>query len=199
MKRRVFVAIPIPENIKEEIIVWQRQHPDFAVRWVKPENLHITVMPPWYISEISEVSAPNSEMTPPKDGLSHVENALNQAVSGFKPFSVHLLKILYGPPRPEVRLIWAEGPSVSEFNRLQKLIEDALLSDPETEFVKKESRPPKLHLTLARFEPTSIKKLPRLDEAVNWKLKVGEIQLMESVLKRTGAEYTILKHLTFNI
>lgn len=194
MKRRIFVAIPIPENIKAEAEIWQRQHPDFGVRWIRSENLHITVVPPWYISE---TSPQNAGTIPPEGRLYQIEKTLQQAVSGFKPFMVCLQKILWGPPRPEVHLIWAEGETPKEFIDLKDKVELALLNNAETEFSKRENRPPKLHLTIARFEPTAIKKLPRLDEAVDWRFEVGEIQLMESVLKREGADYKILKHLIF--
>ena len=51
MKRRVFVAIPVPERVRLKIAAWQRAHADIPVRWTKPENLHITVIPPWYVNE----------------------------------------------------------------------------------------------------------------------------------------------------
>lgn len=178
MKRRLFVAISIPPKIKEEVALWQRRHPDFNVRWIKPDNLHLTVVPPWYAEDAE---------------LHHIENELRQALNGFKPFSVHFQRIFYGPPRPEVRLIWAEGETPEEFKSLKSSIELALSGNPETGFVKKENRPPKLHLTIARFEPAPMKKLPQLDEAVNWKFTIDEVALMESVLKREGAEYITLR------
>jgi 2'-5' RNA ligase len=182
MKRRVFISIPLPRVIRENIEVWQIRHPDFNVRWIKPENLHITVVPPWYVEEAE---------------LYHVENALQRAVKGFRPFSVHFQRIIWGPPGREARLIWAEGETTEEFQSLKNLIEDELLSDPETEFIVKENRPSKLHITIARFPPASIKKLSKLDETAGWSFEVNEVALMESVLKMEGAEYGVIKIFNF--
>lgn len=180
MKRRVFVAIPIPEKIKKEVGQWQRAHGALPVRWLKPENLHITIVPPWYVDE---------------DQLYTVTKTW-QTVKDLAPFPIKFTQVLFGPPGQPPRLVWAEGETPKEFVKLKERLEEALLENEKTGFFKKEKRPAKLHLTLARFRPGSIKKLPHLGGAVDWRFDVDSVNLMESILKRTGAEYTTLQHVS---
>lgn len=179
MKRRVFVATPIPEEIQEKIIKWQGDHANFVVRWIKPENLHITLVPPWYVTE---------------DELQQMILILEKISKTTEPFEVNFDKILLGPPGQPPRLIWAEGKTSEEFTRLKGLAEEMLL-DASTGFFAKEKRPAKLHLTLARFRPENFKKPSELREEIDWSFELQEINFMESELKRTGAEYTVITKL----
>lgn len=182
MKRRVFVAIPIPDTVSKEIVFWQRRHANLKVRWIKPENLHITVVPPWYVTE---------------EDLYEITKALKEAAQDLPPFEVRFEKVLFGPPGQTARLIWAEGYTPQELGELKERLESMFLQNPKTGFRKKEMRPAKLHLTIARFRPGTIKKLLPLDGGINWEFEVGEVDLMESKLKRTGAEYTSLRIFNF--
>ncbi|QQG45267.1 MAG: hypothetical protein HYW89_04710 [Candidatus Sungiibacteriota bacterium] len=218
MKRRVFIAIPVPENMKKKAGEWQKKHADLKVRWIKPENLHITVIPPWYVDE---------------NQLYEVARLLPFTLKGLESFPILFSKVLLGPPGQQSRLLWAEGitpkkfipppsqntpqlaagmngrrrnPSrgvqypagkVGGFIELKEGFEEALLANPKTGFYKKESRPAKLHLTIARFRPGSIKKLPQPTGVVNWNFKVGEVNLMESRLQKGGAEYAVLESVKF--
>lgn len=163
------------------MLAWQKAHSNLQVRWIKPENLHITVVPPWYVAE---------------DGLYEVIKVFEQTLKDFKTFPVLFEKILFGPPGQPPRLIWTEGETPEEFKSLKSLIEDALMADPKTGFWKKEKRPGKLHLTIARFRPGSIKIKP-LNETINWRFETNRIDIMASELKRTGAEYTTLQIFNF--
>lgn len=176
-KRRVFIAIPVPGDIKKEIAVWQKRHSHIPIRWIKEDNLHITVVPPWYVTD---------------DEIRSVVIALKGAVLGLVSFSAIFEKILFGPPNQPARLIWAEGETPEEFAELKMRLENTL-----TSFIKKEKRQPKLHLTIARFRSGSIDPLPELNGKIDWKFEVNSIVLMESKLKRTGAEYAALQSFDF--
>jgi len=54
-KRRVFVAIGISSQLKEKIAYWQKKWNHLSVRWIKPENMHVTLIPPWYTTEVDKV------------------------------------------------------------------------------------------------------------------------------------------------
>ena len=43
MRRRVFIAINLPENIKKELSDYQFKWLELPASWVKKENLHITL------------------------------------------------------------------------------------------------------------------------------------------------------------
>lgn len=178
MKRRIFAALPIAEDIAKEILTWQKRHANLPVRWIKLENLHITLVPPWYVTE---------------DELYTATKVIDEAIKQAEPFSVQFGRVLYGPPGGRPRLIWAEGPSVREFNELKSSTKDALLENPQTGFPAKENRPAKLHLTIARFRPNELRNLSRLDEKIDWQFEIDSVQLMESKLQRRGAEYFVLQ------
>lgn len=172
------MAIPAPNNIKEATARWRKEHAALNVRWIKPENLHITVVPPWYATE---------------DELYETTKVLETAVKSLAAFAAEFQRVLFGPPRQPPRLIWAEGKTPPELRQFKDTVQNALFDNETTGFSKTENRPALLHLTIARFRPHEIKNKLQLNEAVDWKFDVGEVRLMESVLKRTGAEYTVLQ------
>lgn len=178
MKRRIFVAIPIPDDLRRKITDWQKAHAVLPIRWIKPENLHITVAPPWYATD---------------DELYRTAQIIGSACGNIQQFSAHFIRVLFGPTGRTPRLIWAEGRTPQELERLKNAIQNALFDDEKTGFFKKENRPAMLHLTIARFRPHEVKNRPPLDEAADWQFDATELHLMESVLKRTGAEYTVLQ------
>lgn len=172
------MVIPTPEDIKKRVGVWQKEHDNFGVRWIRPDNLHITVVPPWYATE---------------NELYEAAWVLQAASTKVRPCVANFTKVLFGPPGRTPRLIWAEGKTPPELRQLKDTVQNALFDNETTGFSKKENRPALLHLTIARFRPHEIKNKPQLNGAIDWKFDVGEIRLMESVLKRTGAEYTVLQ------
>ncbi|MCH7883536.1 RNA 2',3'-cyclic phosphodiesterase [Patescibacteria group bacterium] len=176
-KRRIFVALPIPGKIKKEIALWQEKHSHILVRWIKSENLHITVVPPWYVTD---------------EEFQSTVQTIKESVGAAESFSVRFDKVLFGPSGQSVRLIWAEGETPKEFIELKGRLEDAL-----SDFVRKEKRPAKLHLTIARFKPGTLEHLPPLNGEIRWEFEIKSIDLMESILKRTGAEYSVLESFIF--
>ncbi|OGM27723.1 hypothetical protein A2962_02595 [Candidatus Woesebacteria bacterium RIFCSPLOWO2_01_FULL_39_61] len=46
---RVFVGIKISQKLKKEITNWQALHKRLAVRWIEEDNIHLTLVPPWYV------------------------------------------------------------------------------------------------------------------------------------------------------
>ena len=47
MKKRLFVAIKTKLELNQEIKAWQIKNSNLAFRWIKEQNLHITLVPPW--------------------------------------------------------------------------------------------------------------------------------------------------------
>jgi len=176
MKRRIFIAILLPEDIKKDIVDWQKNHLYLQVRWIKPENLHITLAPPWYADE---------------NELHETVKVIIESIREFPSFEVDFKDIFPGPPGNAPRLIWAEGKTPEEFISLKERVENSLF-DNKTGFLRKEKRQPKLHLTVARFNP-AMAKLPEFREKINWNFIAEKAALMQSQLKRGGAEYAVLQ------
>lgn len=175
-KKRIFVAIHVPDEIKKEIFKWQENHSFLNVRWISPKNLHITIVPPWYADD---------------QGVEETVGILEKKIDNFNSFPVSFNQVNYGPAKNRPRLIWAEGDTPKRFGDLKADVEDSLLLNESTGFRKKEKRLPKLHLTIARFN--FLKNLVPLDSAINWSFNADTVELLESKLKKTGAEYSALR------
>lgn len=172
-KKRIFIALPISQELQKIILKWEKNYKNLPVRWLSPKNLHITLVPPWYESDIKKNSS-----------------QLECIKSPF--FDVVFESIEFGPDPKRPRLIWAKGKAPEALLALQKNVTKLTRQ-------KSERRPFKLHLTLARFRPENFAKFPvkKLNEKVTWREKITSFMLMESLLSPKGAEYKILEKYEF--
>lgn len=182
MRLRVFVGLPVSGRLQTEILNWEKKFSNLPVRWLQGKNLHITLVPPWY-----------------EEDLEKVKNSL-QVVVGSGAFEMEFYKVSFGPNPRQPRLIWAEGETPKELLDLQ----EKLYRDPKLQMhanLRKEKRPLKLHLTLARFRPETFSSFPikELDEKVDWRDKVDRVVLFESILSRGGADYEVISETPLNI
>jgi len=182
MKRRIFIAINLPENIRDELIKYQKKWLDLPVRWTKRENLHLTLVFIGYVND---------------QEIAKICQAVRETVSRKPSFSINLTKIIYGPPKKKpFRMIWLEGEKNEQMAILKKDLEKSLV-DSEINFIQ-ENRDFHLHLTLARIktwqwremEPEEI---PEINEDISLTFQVNSIEIMESQLRRQGPIYTILE------
>lgn len=180
MKKRIFVAINLPQNAKESLSEYQQKWQEsLPAKWVSPENLHITLV---FIGEVTEQAIPE------------IKTKIQNIISLHKPFSVSLDKISYSPYKKEKevpRMVWVSGEANKEFPNLKKGLEKAL-------GVKPENRGDVIHITLARIKEWQWQRIepderPEIEEFVELKIPVDSIELMESVLKKSGPEYSILE------
>ena len=182
MLHRIFIAINLPQKSKEQLLKWQHQWPELKARWTTEENLHLTLA---FLGNTSDQE------------LAEVCNLLKQVGERHSPFSVEFTSIAYGPSSANPRMIWAVGKKSSELLALQKDIENTLVNSNQIHF-QRESRPFSLHLTLARLKAFELQRLdaeefPEVHEDVSISLEAKSFEVMESTLKRSGAEYAILQ------
>lgn len=180
MPRRIFIAINISERIKEELDSLKKQWPALPCKWVKREGLHLTLAFLGYLND------------------KQLETLLEQTKEIGKlhqSFSIFFTQVCYGPDRKlPPRLIWIKGESSEPLAKLKedidKIIKEKLNIYPE----EREFSP---HITLGRirawdwrrFEP---EERPLVNMGVNFEIPVKSFEIMESHLKRDGAEYTVL-------
>ncbi len=170
---RVFVAIAAAPQLQDSVTGWQSRH-SFNVRWIKPADLHVTLVPPIDVDE---------------KGLLETKARCRSLESGAKPFNISFNNISFGPNQHEPRLIWAGGETPAELTVLeQRLAERLGLPADRRKF--------RLHLTLARFKPEDFRdfSVKELSEAVDWQMPVCGFSLISSKLERTGAVYTVLEN-----
>lgn len=188
MKRRIFIAINLPEEVKKELQPYQSKWPELPVRWTKLDNVHITLV---FIGDVGD------------KGVVEVSRIVKEVTSRHSPFPVHLAKVCYGPTdKMPPRMIWAVGDRSQEFTLLRDAIEKSLLALPHIHFpqAKREFTP---HITLGRMRQWEWQQIepeerPEVTEELDIKWQVESVELMESKLKRRGAEYTIVESVSLS-
>ena len=185
MRKRIFIAINLPEDIKRKLSVYQEKWPDLPIKSVKPDNLHITLV---FIGSIRD------------EELLEICKITKEAVSGNSSFSINLDRICYAPPKKiPPRMVWAEGQKVEELANLKQDLEKSLI-DSGINF-SLENRDFRPHITLGRIKAWEWKRIepeerPEIDEEISLNFPVNSIEVMESELKRAGPKYTILESIS---
>ena len=191
MKRRLFIAVNLPKDIKNKLIKCQERWADLLarhslgeggpVRWTPGVNLHITLVFIGYVGD---------------DEMYEIINIVKETVKQHNSFSIDFKKIILGPPDKPARMFWVEGEKSEELAKLKNDLEDSLLKSNGSGFRKKEMRDYRPHITLGRIKQEQWRGLdpkPKVDEKFEHSFSVETIEVMQSNLKRTGAEYTVLE------
>jgi 2'-5' RNA ligase len=180
-RARLFVALDLPDDVREEIVSWQRaQLTDEALRVVSPQNLHITLaflgyLPEKAIASVAEIVHAVSVPAP------RIELAPEPAR---KPKG-----------RPRLFALDAQSPATVT---LQAELERELVAG---RLYKPEKRPFWSHVTVARVRnerrgskrPARVERLPgALPERLREPFSGVRVTLYRSTLRPQGAEYAPL-------
>ncbi len=171
---RTFIAIPLPEHVKKEVhrVIGLLRQRNRGVRWVKPDNMHLTLK---FLGNIDE------------SFVDDISRALDDIASHYAQLelSIDRLGSFPGPERPRVIWVGLDG----DLKSLSEIARD--IDDMATDFgVKRETRPFRAHITLGRLKiPTMIDMDVQLD---NLGFQSTELLFFKSELLRNGARYTVL-------
>ncbi|HEX9989716.1 MAG TPA: RNA 2',3'-cyclic phosphodiesterase [Chloroflexia bacterium] len=192
---RTFVAIELPEDVKQALTSAQEElrahmgRAANAIRWVRPESIHLTLQ---FLGDVAESSIPD------------IVKALRAASHESKPMSLELSGLGVFPNLRRPRVLWAGLDGTQQaLNDLQRL--HRTISEELTPLGFKPDKSFDPHLTLGRVRDTvrpgelaaisdvvssqSNRLLPRLP------FQAGAISLMKSDLQPGGSVYTRLAHL----
>jgi len=178
---RLFVAVNLPERIKNRLADYQNNWPELPAKWTKPDNLHITLL---FLGNVVEQDIPAA--------LEIVKNTAQK----HPPMDLKLAKIYYGPPKKiPPRMVWISIEKNETLASLKKEIEQQLI-DQNVHF-QIEDRGFNPHITFARLNNFELRQMepeevPQIDENINFNFEAKTIELMESHVKKSGAEYDIL-------
>lgn len=94
-------------------------------------------------------------------------------------------------------MVWVEGEKSEELGKLQKDLENSLFT-ASIRSLKPDIRPYIAHITLGRIRAWEFRQIepeerPEINEDIDLSFEVKSIEIMESELKRGGAEYAILE------
>ena len=182
---RSFIAVELPEELKEELIDLNRrlQSGDHTgVRWVDPRGIHLTLK---FLGDVAI------------DRLDNVIAALQEATCEIPPFQLEVGGLGVFPNPRRVRVAWVGiSGETDKLQQLQQRVESSLarIGFPA------ESRKFTPHLTLARVRdqvsPDVRQNFGHLiintDFKASHNIMVNTVFLMKSQLTRQGAIYSRL-------
>jgi RNA 2',3'-cyclic 3'-phosphodiesterase len=171
---RLFVAIPLPEDIK--LLLSDLQHKDDRVRWVSQEQMHLTLK---FLGQMNGFQR------------KQISGLLDQIK--FKQFKISIDGLGFFPERGLPRVFWAGIQSDTDaLFRLQADVEAAAMKAG----ADKDKNRFKPHVTLARLNDRSIKKSELINSDLKLssrKFKVDHFNLYQSILQPEGAIHTVIK------
>jgi len=179
IKKRIFVALTVSDNLIKEIGKWREKHHNLPVNWVENKNLHITLIPPFYEDEV---------------GIENVKEKLVKFKNSVGEIDLSFNRVDFGPNLENPRLIWTTGETPQKIiglkENLEKVLNEILRraqNDNHRQFL--------LHITMASFRSDNFigLSIKKLDEKVLWEGTVESLVLMESKLSEKGADYEILE------
>ena len=184
-KLRLFIAIPIPEPVRDEIIRVQRELqplvPPNVVRWTRPDQFHLTLR---FLGDV------------PADGVEDLKQSVNAVCRIVRPLSLRAEGVGFFPNPRSPRVIWVGiKDRAGRLVDLQKQIETAVgpfSPEPgEKNFTG--------HVTLGRLKnprPTDTRDLAARAQSLEKRLfgewTAHEIEIIRSELSTVGARYTSL-------
>nr|MBN1228611.1 RNA 2',3'-cyclic phosphodiesterase [Anaerolineae bacterium] len=182
---RLFIAIEIPRDVLETIAdvqtLLKRRHPEFkAVRWVKPEGIHLTLK---FLGDVET------------EAVDRISGAIQDCASQVTPFAMGIEGFGCFPHTRRPRVIWLGiTGDLEQLKTLQASIEQATTQlgfEPE-------NRDFSPHLTLGRIKhPVTSNDLEdicefldttEVEQLAEW--RVSSVSLIRSQLKPDGAIYT---------
>jgi len=167
---RCFIALEISEEARRELSRAQSELPKENMKFVEPENLHLTLQ---FIGEVNE------------DELERIKEALGKI--NFSKFNASLGKIGFFPDESYIRVLWASLEPSQVIKDLHAKIHDSIKS-----IVNLDNRF-ESHITLARIK--SIKDREKfLDKIKSINIEkigfeAGKFALKKSTLTEKGAFY----------
>jgi RNA 2',3'-cyclic 3'-phosphodiesterase len=182
---RLFVAIPVPDAVREEILRVQRELQPLAprgmIRWTKPEQFHLTLR---FLGDVSS------------DRVAALQESVRTICSGASPLHLRAQDVGFFPNPRSPRVIWI-GITDGE-NRLvdlQRKIEAAVQPFTAEQGGERFAG----HVTLGRFKQAGHLKIKALtDHAEAMKSRTlgewtaREIEIIRSELSPAGARHTLL-------
>ncbi|MBN2545133.1 MAG: RNA 2',3'-cyclic phosphodiesterase [Spirochaetes bacterium] len=172
MKQRLFIAIPIPSNVKSELIGKIKLPTGFKI--TRPENIHITLL---FLGDTSDEVIPQ------------IINIMEKSLSDKKIFELSIESLGQFPERGYPNIIFATGKK--GLGDLMKLADDLRIQLGKKGF--KDNKPFKYHITVARKKFMESHDFIMPEIKLDHTFKVNEVILYKSDLQPSGPVYTDLK------
>ncbi|HLD30808.1 MAG TPA: RNA 2',3'-cyclic phosphodiesterase [Patescibacteria group bacterium] len=178
MTKRVFLATNLPDETKKQIAEslekFKKKNNTYDIRWIYPENYHLTVH---FFGDLNAKQ------------INLVEASLTEAVKNIPSFEIKTGDIGYLPNKNNPRILFIKIIDIPQIHELVEKVELTL----ENLHFPIDKKPWKAHLSIAR-----IKNYINCDKVCEGSLpsvsfEIKSVELMESHLSPDGSSYTILK------
>ncbi|HXH20126.1 MAG TPA: RNA 2',3'-cyclic phosphodiesterase [Chitinophagales bacterium] len=168
--RRLFIAINLPEPVRNELAAVGSFFRNPAVRWTPAENLHITLH---FIGEtrLDEIHQLRKKITAVTAGASSFEITLDR------------LKVIKKHGRPV--MIWARMQAGEGFQLLASQLQKNLPGD--------DTGTPVPHVTLARIKKGILPDIPAMPDVKQLSWHVHKFELMNSEPGNPAPVYSIVE------
>ena len=178
MRKKIFIAINIPENIKNKLMT-SIESDDFAllpVKWVEKDDLYFIIDFLGYASD---------------EDIYEVTQSLDQLKDDLDFFSLSFNKITVGPSKEDPHVVLLKGTENKALNELNKEILNAI---NDINLIKKGKKQKFLpHITLGRVEKSDANEFKMEDTELKISFPVTDIELVESFKERNKIKYAVLK------
>jgi RNA 2',3'-cyclic 3'-phosphodiesterase len=181
---RAFIAINLPDDVRANLARLARELesalPGNGVRWVRPEQVHLTLK---FLGDIAV------------DSVADLKDAIRCACRNIEPCSLRGEGLGVFPTEQKPRVIWAGlGGDREMVQRLQEQLESET-----ARWRAREEREFHPHLTLARVKHLNPMQTEILGNKLGERKNAGfgewqteKLELMQSTLTATGALYSSL-------
>ena len=171
---RAFIAIDLPIDIKNKIKQIQNhlKKSKISVKWVKPENIHLTLK---FLGNIEE------------NQIDQIKNIIRDTTSLLKCFRVSLNDFRFFPNSKKPKILFIDIIEAKTLKKIADILEEKL----EKLKFKKENHF-KAHITLARIKaPMDTTNLLKLIKSIslNENFLIQEIILFQSTLTQSDPIY----------
>lgn len=185
---RAFFCLEIPKRIQNEMAKLSEEISQPAyVKWVNSENLHITLK---FLGEIESGQLPK------------IKETAHEVTTQLSGFDMNIDKLGSFPSQSYPKVVWLG--SSSEPKKIHRL-HDRLETDLENMGFSREDRDYVPHVTLGRTKEKNDRKIKDFGKKIGsfsmdkcWNVKVDELTLMKSDLRRSGPVYTPVVKLPLN-
>lgn len=181
---RAFVAVDTATEVKAEVAYLLNQLKEkfpFAVKWVQPEQMHITLA---FLGEVSP------------DFIEKAKSQLRDVGKAFAPFSCRLEGLGAFPSFKRARVFWVGMKQGDEALKcLQKVVEEVLRPIG----YRPEKRPFIPHLTIGRLREERVAEVLKEVSFQSSFYEIAEVILFESVLRPAGPLYTPLERFPLTV
>lgn len=182
--KRVFIAIELTPEIHQtlaQLISRLKLSGDESLRWVKPENIHLTLK---FLGET------------PVQKLTAISVALEHLLIECEPFPLTIKGTGCFPDARRPRVLWTGVAAPTALVEMQRGVDQALLAIG----IPAEKKLFSPHLTLARISDQNndgaplktVQEINSLRDTVFGQMQADRVTLFQSVLSRQGSIYTPL-------